>query len=257
MPRKIETLHDRIKALSPHWRLILPNGPGPFGLVIQMHGCGGNGPFQVGYGEAAAAAGAAALIVDSYPHRAITEAQAYGLVCTGMKLWGRERAGDLYAAFAWAMGEPQFDPTRIFAAGWSHGGWSVLDAMAVATPQERARWTGLSDLPREPLAGLAGAFVVYPYFGVASVARGRGLRLEAPIMTIAGTRDSVVGGHGLVRALQATPKPGAPIAVTLLQGATHSFDEPEAKDPRFIFDPALTKGVQAQYAAFVGASQPA
>jgi dienelactone hydrolase len=252
MPRILETVNDRIESLRPHWRLIMPAGPPPYGLVIQMHGCGGNGPFQIGYGEAAAAVGTAALIVDSYPHRAISEAQAYGLVCAGLKLWGRERGGDLFAAFVWAKAQPTIDPKRIFAAGWSHGGWSLLDALAVATPQERARWTGLCDLAPEPLEGLAGVFAVYPYFGVASVARGRGLRFAGPMTAIAGTADTVVGGRSLVRALRAAPKPGAVMDITVLEGATHSFDEPEAKDPRFVFDPALAKGVQAQFAAFVG-----
>jgi dienelactone hydrolase len=130
MATKFETLDARINALESHWRLFLPDGPGPFVLVVQMHGCGGCFPFQDEYAKAAASAGVAALVIDSYPHRGITPNEALRSVCLGLRLWGRERAGDLFAAFQWARGQARFDPTRLYAAGWSHGGWSVLDAAA-------------------------------------------------------------------------------------------------------------------------------
>ena len=46
--------------------------------------------------------GWAVIVVDSYKHRNISRLQAYATVCTGMHLWGRERAGDLYAMMEWA-----------------------------------------------------------------------------------------------------------------------------------------------------------
>jgi dienelactone hydrolase len=236
---KIETLDERIKTLSAHWRLYAPEGEGPFALMIQMHGCGGCHAFQDDYARAAVAEGAAALVVDSYPHRNISPAKAVGMVCTGLKLWGRERAGDLYAAFAWARSQPTIDRARIFASGWSHGGWSVLDALAVASPRERERWTGLVDLPDEPLEGLAGAFVFYPYCGAASVARARGLRFSAPVHAIVAGADGVVGGRKLETALRALPKPGATLQWTFFDGASHAFDEPDTGDPRFRFNPDL------------------
>jgi dienelactone hydrolase len=242
---KIETLDERIKALSAHWRLYKPDGPGPFRLVVLMHGCGGCHPFQDEYARAAAAAGVAALVVDSYPHREIAQAQALSLVCTGLKLWGRERAGDLFAAMAWARTQSFVDRDGLFVSGWSHGGWTVLDALALCTTQRRVRWTGLIDLDKEPMAGLAGAFVFYPYFGMASIARASGLRATAPVSAIVCGRDSVVGGRSLEAALRATPKPGAPIEITYFANATHAFDEPDTGDPRFRYDPVLTRQATA------------
>lgn len=251
---KIETLGHRIKGLAAHWRLFKPEGPGPFPLVVQMHGCGGCHPFQDGYARVANAAGVAALVVDSYPHRAISPMGAMTLVCSGMRFWGRERAGDLYAAFQWARAQPFVRPDRLFAAGWSHGGWSVLDAMARGSAAERARWTGLTDLPNNPLEGLAGAFVVYPYCGLASMARLRGVITPAPVHAIVCGADHVVGGVSLQDTLKAMKKPGDPIAISFYRGATHSFDEPEAKDPRFRYDPRLTQDAQKEYAEFLGAA---
>ena len=47
-------------------------------------------------------AGAAAILVDSFAPRRIGRAAALGTVCTGVRLQGRQRAGDLFAVMAWA-----------------------------------------------------------------------------------------------------------------------------------------------------------
>lgn len=248
---KIETVDDRIKALSQSWRLSLPPGPGPFPLVALMHGCGGCSAFQDGYAAAAVEAGVAALVIDSYPHRGIGEKQAFGLVCTGLKLWGRERAGDLFAALTFARRHPAIQADRLYAAGWSHGGWSLLDAMAVSSPRERARWTGLADLSAEPLDGLMSAFAVYPYCGMASVAQGRGLRWSGTVETIVCGADTVVGSSSLRDRLTRLPKPGAPLKTHWFDGATHAFDEPEASDPRFRFDQALALRARGLWQAWL------
>lgn len=249
---KVVTVQDRIDALAQHWRLVTPPGPGPFPLVIQLHGCGGRHPFQDDYAEVLVRAGVAALVLDSFAPRRIGPVAALGQVCLGLRLWGRERAGDVYAAFAWARRQPSINPDRIFAAGWSHGGWAVLDALAPARAGERARWTGLCDLDEEPLPSLAGAFVFYPYCGAASMARLRGLRLAAPVLAIVAGADSVVGGRSLLRTLQAMPKPGAPIETALFDRATHAFDQENARDPRFRFDTAQAARAKAMLLAFVG-----
>src|SRR5262245_26826165 len=96
-----ETLQQRIDLLLPGADLLMPEGKGPFPVVIQLHGCGGKGDFQFGWAEVAREAGWAVIVVDSYKHRNISRLQAYATVCTGMHLWGRELAGDLYAMMEW------------------------------------------------------------------------------------------------------------------------------------------------------------
>ncbi len=121
------SLKSRVEALAPHADFLLPPGQGPFPLVAQFHGCGGKKPFQMQWAEAARRAGFAVLVVDSFAHRRISRVQAYCMVCTGALLPGAERAGDVYAAMEWARGQPRIDGDRIAIAGWSHGGWSVLE----------------------------------------------------------------------------------------------------------------------------------
>ena len=50
-----DTLQHRIDALLPHADLYKPDGPGPFPLVVQLHGCGGKKPFQKTWAEVAQA----------------------------------------------------------------------------------------------------------------------------------------------------------------------------------------------------------
>ncbi len=242
-----ESVQQRIAALLPGADVVMPEGEGPFPVVIQLHGCGGKKPFQAHWAEQAKTAGWAVIVVDSYRHRNISSLQAYATVCTGVRLWGRERAGDLYAMMEWARAQSWADSTRIAVAGWSHGGWTALDAMSLRPGAEMASATRLDGLGDEPLKGLIGAFVVYPYVGPGSIAWTRGLGFDAPVTALVGTADVVVGNKSLARTLRRMATPSTPIDVTLLEGATHAFDEVEAKDLRVRYDPELTRRAHGMY----------
>jgi dienelactone hydrolase len=242
-----ETLQHRIDQLLPNADLAMPDGKGPFPVAIQFHGCGGKKPFQLDWAEAAKKVGWAVLAIDSHKHRRISQLEAYATVCTGLQLWGRERAGDLYAAMEWVRRQSWADPRRIVAAGWSHGGWTVLDGLCMTPGAEMANATHLSGIPDEPLEGLVGAFLVYPFAGPGSLARSRGLRVDASPQALVGTRDVIVGGRGLARTLAKMPMPGKPMDVTILEGATHAFDEPDTHDLRTRYDPAITARAMKMY----------
>jgi dienelactone hydrolase len=249
-----EPLDRRIAALVEGADIVKPAGNGPFPVVVQLHGCGGKKPHQARWAEVARDAGWAAMVVDSYRHRGITSLQAYTSVCTGMRLWGRERAGDLYAAMHWLRTQAWVDPARIAVAGWSHGGWTVLDAMSLEPGRDMAWATGLTGLDAEPLAGLIGAFVVYPFVGPGSVARSHGLRVDASTLALVGTRDVIVGGRSVGRALERMATPREPVSVVVLEGATHAFDEPETRDMRTRYDPELTARAHTLYRDFLSAA---
>lgn len=249
-----QTLGQRIDALVPGFTIVTPDGDGPFPVVVQLHGCGGVKAPQARWAEVARKAGWAVVIVDSYRHRNITQLEAYAMVCTGLKLWGRERAGDLFATMAWLRTQDWADASRVVAAGWSHGGWTALDAMALKPGDDAALSTKLDDLPDEPLAGLVGAFVIYPFVGPGSLARTRGLRVGVPTQALVGTHDAIVGGRVVGRTLEKMKTPGAKVDVVVLEGATHAFDEIEAKDIRVRYDPELTAQAHGRYGAFLTAA---
>jgi dienelactone hydrolase len=233
-----ETVDQRIARLEPHFALALPPGDGPFPVVVMLHGCGGPRPFLNEIAEVAVRAGAAALQVDSYAPRRISRVAAIATVCTGARLHGRERAGDLYAAMAWARAQSWADRDRVMAMGWSHGGWTIMDALALRSGPEMRRVTGLDDLPDEPLEGLAGALIVYPYASVGSYAGRRDWRLAPKSVAVLCGRDYIVGTpRGPLERQRAR---GAPLEIVLIEDATHAFEDEYAEDPRVRYNAAAT-----------------
>ncbi len=234
-----ETLDQRIEQLAPHFTVRHPEGAaGRTPVVIMLHGCGGPRPFIEEMAEQAAAAGATAIIVNSYAHRRISRIAAFATVCTGARLQGRERAGDLYAAIAWARRQTWADPDRIAAIGWSHGSWTIMDALALRSGAEMRRATGIDDLSDEPLAGLARTLLVYPYANVGSLCGRRDWRMKPTSTVIIAQHDYIVGPTR--GAIERQRVRGAPIDIVLFEGATHAFEDAHAEDPRVRYNPAAT-----------------
>lgn len=253
-----DTMAERIAMLQPAMSLSLPDsvqfGSGPFPVVVMLHGCGGRQAFIGTYAQILNRAGVATVIVDSFKPRGINMLMAYGTVCTGLQMWGRQRAGDLYAMMAWLRTQSWAEPNKIYAAGWSHGGWTIIDALALRSGPEMRRATGLSDLPDEPLAGLAGCFLAYPYAGRASFAGRRAWRIAPRTIAIIGGRDYIVGADVPRAAMERLRAGGAPVDIEFFPTATHAFDVPEALDARIRFDAADTARAQDLLLSLVAAS---
>jgi dienelactone hydrolase len=238
-----ETLQQRVARLEPHFTVTRPEGAGRAPVVIMLHGCGGPRPFTEGMARVAADAGAAVVQVDSFAPRRISRIAAFATVCTGAQLQGRERAGDLYAALAWTRRQSWADPKRIVAMGWSHGGWTIMDALALRSGAEMARATRIDDLPAEPLEGLAGTMIVYPYASVGSYAGRRDWRMAPQSVAVLCGRDYIVGTpRGPLERQRAR---GAPIDIHFFEDCTHAFEDEHAEDPRVRYNPAAT---QREYA---------
>lgn len=130
------TLEDRTALLAPTLEYHAPAKPGRAPLVILVSGCGGlhglQGPKTVmkNYASAATRAGAYAVVLDSFASRGIGFNDAVRSVCSGMRLHGNERAGDIIAAEALARRHWSIDFTGVILAGWSHGGWTVMELLS-------------------------------------------------------------------------------------------------------------------------------
>ena len=234
---------ELLKAAS----VVKPPGEGPFPVVFQMHGCGGLRPFMAGYTEAALGAGAAVITVDSFKPRGLNRLSASCLVCTGLRLKGAERAADVYALYHWARHEPWIDPGRIAFAGWSHGAWTIMDALALGPRAER--YTGLTDLPAEPLQGLAAAVLVYPYAAYPAMTIPHGWHGATPkVSALLCGKDQVVGIRYPARAIDRLERDGVPVQRLIFPDATHAFDDEGANDPRAKHRPDLVEQAQAWYA---------
>jgi dienelactone hydrolase len=240
MPPRPIRIADHAAALSQCFTIVKPEGQGPFPVMVQLHGCGGRQPLHDTYAALAVKAGVASVIVDSFTPRGILRQVAQMTVCTGLRLRGAERSADLFAALHWLEGQAWADQDRILAAGWSHGGWTIMDALAGAYTA-----SGLIDGDPAALHRLHSVFLVYPYAGVPSLTATRGWGDRRPnVFAIVGTRDAVVGQLLPRRALDRVARDGAAVDVLTIEGATHAFDDPDATDPRTRY--SLDHTAQAQ-----------
>ncbi len=242
-------LARQVELLSPHFTVMRPGGGGRAPAIIMLHGCGGPRPFIDDMARLAANAGAVAIVVDSFKPRGIGRMAALATVCTGARLQGRERAGDLFAAIAWARTHDWIDPRRLGAIGWSHGGWTILDALSLQAGRELSRATGLSELPAEPLEGLTAAMAVYPYAGIGSLVGQRRWRVNPRTTAIVTEHDYIVGATR--GALQRQRAHGAALDIVLFENATHAFEDADAGDPRVRFNPAALAREQEMLRAMI------
>ncbi len=152
--RRLDTLAARWAALAPHavWRV--PDGEGPFPTVLLFHGCGGRRAFLDRYMAAMTRRGLAAVSIDSFAPRRWSRARVLATVCTGLELPGHQRAGDVLASLWGVSRDPRADPTRLALAGWSHGGWAIMDLMTMALT--RPGEAGVADPGLAEVEGLEG-----------------------------------------------------------------------------------------------------
>lgn len=224
------TVAAHAERMASGYTVLKPFGPGPFPVALQLHGCAGSQPFQKVYAEAAVKAGVAVVIVDSFKPRRMSRLDGSLWVCTGTTLRGAQRAGDLYAVLHWLKAQAWADHTRVMAAGWSHGGWTIMDAMAQG--DGAARMTGLSDAAPEMLKGLRGTFLVYPYAAFPSLTSSKGWSARPRVFAVLGGKDAIVGVRYPQAALDRLKRDGLQVDTLLFPDATHAFDDDDANDPR-------------------------
>src|SRR5579864_2569679 len=114
--------------------LYRPSGAEPHPAVVGLHGCsgmmtrdGGVLPIESAWAHHLNSLGYAVLLVDSFGPR------HHGEMCsiTGFNLSiYHDRPKDAYGALAWLQAQPDIQPDRIGAMGWSQGGGVVLLSIA-------------------------------------------------------------------------------------------------------------------------------
>ena len=229
-------------------RVFKPFGPGPFPVALILHGCGGKTPFLEEYAKVAVKAGYAAVVVDSFKPRGLSSLDAKLLVCTGMALQGLKRSADLFAMLAWLEGQSWADHRKVFVAGWSHGGWAIMDGYAIG--MNAARATGLSDAdPMRLRTQVKGALLVYPYASYPSLTSSRGWGTYGPkVFSVVGGKDQVVGWKYPQKALERLKRDGLSVDTAFYPDATHAFDDDRANDPRAKYRPDLFTQTQDYFA---------
>lgn len=241
---------DHVAFLEPYVRVSYPPGDGPFPAVLLFHGCGGVRQVTENYAALAVKSGVAAVIVDSLRARNISYEEALAQVCTGHRLWGRERAADVYAALELVRQDGKIDAERLALAGWSHGGWTLLDALTLA--QMRRPPDALADAPEHPFAGVTGVFLVYPYVSGPSLAVRNNWLSSIPVEAVLVERDSMASEADASVVFMRARQHGAPVSWSVLGGVTHAFDEPDHHpDSTLRYDAQATQETEGRFVDFM------
>jgi dienelactone hydrolase len=234
VPRR--SLDAQVALIAPAVDIRVPeNATGPVPAAILLHGCGGRRALQDQYADALVEAGMAAIIVDSNRPRGIGRFGSMSQVCTALRLWGQERAADIPAAITIAETDPRLDATRLALVGWSHGGWTVLDALGYSGRGEAL--PALTDGPVSLAGAIDLAVLFYPYCGFPVGTRGDDLDPAIPVDAVL-AEDDLIAPHGdCERLLERAQAAGLPAAYSVWNDVTHAFDDPDLPaDPRMRHD---------------------
>jgi dienelactone hydrolase len=230
------------RLLEPGYRIAAPAGEGPFPVLLLFSGCDGPRDNMDRWAEMARGAGWATMVVDSHGPRGFDDWQIWRLICAGQLLTGQERAGDIAVAIDDALRLP-FADGRVALFGASHGGWSVLDLLALhgrgEVPFNLTRWP--ESLARDGLAAVSGAILAYPYCGVMSRAQRDGWRHPVPVHFLLARNDAIADERQCETLARRMERRGLTVTLRTFEGVTHGFDQDErsALSP-FTFSPAAT-----------------
>jgi len=181
--------------------LLTPDGPGPFPVVILLHGCSGVRPIQSQWADRLRSWGYAALILDSFSARGGVN------VCADANqplVTPRDRAADALSAALYLRTLPKIDGTRVAVLGDSHGGSTAV-------------WVTRVEYERL-YPGLLAASV--DYYGACGNAADHG---SVPLLVLSGEADDWVPPSNCL-AFGKQLKPNQPFEIHIYPGAVHMFD---------------------------------
>jgi dienelactone hydrolase len=245
--------------IAPYYRVMKPAGTGPFPTALLHSGCDGPRDNLVRWGEMLNAEGWAAVIVDSHAPRGLGDHEIWRVVCAGQLFMGAERAGDVLVSLADARAMPFVDPNAIVLIGASHGGWAIMDLLALDPPRRvPLNLASLPEGPADPLEGVVGTILVYPYCGPPNRARRDGWRRPLPTLLLLSAEDTIAPAAQCLAIAGKLEARGVPVEARLFHGVTHGFDQQERSEfSPLRFDAAATAAALAAAAAFLEAVRTA
>jgi dienelactone hydrolase len=250
------TLAERTALLAPTLEYYAPEpGGGPAPLVILVSGCGGlnglQGPKTVmkNYAGAATRAGAYAVVMDSFASRGIPFDDAVSTVCSGLRLHGNERAGDIIATEALARAHWNVDFSGVILAGWSHGGWAVMELLS-AGPRATNIAGFRIDQPSPALTPDAVA-LFYPYCGFLNATGRSTWDFKGPLLYLNASTNAPAAGRECTDAILRARGGGEGLRQVDYPN-THAFDEEDqVPGSEFIYDPEATQRALALFEGFI------
>jgi len=227
-------------------------------LVILMSGCGGlvglAGPKTVmkDYAEAANLAGAYVIVVDSFGSRGMDFETAVNTTCSGLRLRGDARAGDILAAEELARKHwSSASFSGVIIAGWSHGGWTVMELLSAGA---KADSVGNFQIDRpQPRALTPDAVALfYPYCGFLNTTAFRKWDFKGPLLLLTAGLDSRSPAESCVSVVEKARGGPAGIEAVTYENVTHAFDESDqVPTSTFKYDPEATARAHDLFRRFI------
>jgi dienelactone hydrolase len=253
MAGRLDTVAERWAKLAPHVQVYGPADDRPRPAALLFHGCGGLRPHLRQYAEAAVSRGHRAFVVDSYAPRGWPRQFGMAFVCTGAVFRGNLRAGDVLASVWGVSKRPDVDASQLVVAGWSHGGWGIME---LAASDRRPGDLGLADPETASLDGVKGAALFYPYVGIGATNRLKPWICKPKVFAVVSERDHLTTVRNAARVFDGVKGCGVELETWIAPG-THAFDEP-MNAPPMKYDPALAAEALGRWSRFlvqtVGAS---
>jgi dienelactone hydrolase len=188
--------------------LRLPGGTGRAPTVVLLHGSGGIGANIEGWAAELNALGIAALVVDSFGGRGITQTITDQTLLSNFSMMV-----DTYRALEVLAGLPEIDPARIAVMGFSKGGFAAL-------------YSSMRRFQR--MWGSAAEFAAYVAFYTrcdAPLLEDEDVS-ERPIRLFHGTADDYVPVGPTREYVERLRSVGKDAQLTVYEGARHVFDNP-------------------------------
>lgn len=221
----LDTFQHRFHFLEPYITAYGPEDDLTRPAVLLFHACNGVRDHIHAYARQAVDKGYRAFVIDSFLPRGWDETAAMSLVCTGLALHGYERSGDVLAA-VWGISQrDDVDSNHIVLAGWSHGGWAIMDLMTQKLLREgEAR---LKNPDPAILAGVKGVFLVYPYVNFPARSNTHGWEYSPKTLAVLAKQDFLTSHSHAENAFAHLKNEGLPVEILDLD-CTHCFDEDSA-----------------------------
>jgi len=219
-----KTTLEQLKAkLEPQFRVFLPealNGDSLAPVAILVHGCGGRKEADLERAKLMAEQGFIAISIDSMTPRGYSQQQ----VCDGTALHGHERTADVYLAIEFAKTIANADANNISLLGYSHGAWTLLEALH----REGETMAAVSDDFKLALSGVKSVIAYYPYCGEAARFSYRNNGFQIPTLVYTAGLDRITPVEPCVAYLEKQQRLGSPIERVHFANVSHGFDMDES-----------------------------
>lgn len=189
------------------------------------------------WAETWSAQGYWALVVDSFGPRGYPAGFASSDAAPAAVNDLAVRPLDAYGALRYLRASPRVKGDRVALFGWSDGATATLASM------ERA---ALNVAEAQPGKGFRTAIALYPACDLDGRLRGDAYAPYAPVHIFIGSRDQNTSPAACEKLAATTRASGGDLAVTLLPGASHDFDNAARERQQLSADASATERTRRQ-----------